>query len=109
MSNAVFERWKMLHFWVETISVSCHYTLPSVCSLTLHVLFFILATKFIVLEQPSGMLKIAVSVTSSLTEKCVIFVSVLVGHIFNADRKAAVLGKCECKTVRSCYIHINNY
>lgn len=68
MSNAVFERLKMLHFWVETISVSCHYTLPPVCSLTLHVLFLILATKFIVLEQSSGVLKIAVSVTSSLTE-----------------------------------------
>lgn len=66
MSNAVFERLKMLHFWVETISISCHYTLPPVCSLTLHVL--ILATKFIVLEQPSGMLEIAVLVNSSLTE-----------------------------------------
>lgn len=68
MSYAVFERLKMLHFWVEAISVSCHYTLPPVCSLTIHVVFLILGPKLIVLEQPSGMPKIAMLVTSSLTE-----------------------------------------
>lgn len=68
MSHAVFERLKMLHFWVEAVSVSCHYTLPPVCSLTLHILFLVLGPKVIVLEQPSGTLEIAMSVTSSLTE-----------------------------------------
>lgn len=68
MSHAVFERLKMLHFWVRAISVRYHYTLPPVCSLTLHVLFLIPGTKFIVLEQPSGVQKIAMSVTSSLAE-----------------------------------------
>lgn len=67
MSYAVFERLKMLHFWVEAISVTCHCTLPPVCSLTLHIVFLILGPKLIVLEQPSGMLKIAMLVTSSLT------------------------------------------
>jgi len=58
----------MLHFWVGVTYISGHHNLPLVCSLTLHVLFLLLGNKFLLLEQPSRMLKIAMSVTSSVTE-----------------------------------------
>lgn len=58
----------MLHFGVGATYVSCHHNLPLVCSLALHVLFLILGNKCLVLEQPSGTLKIAMSMSSSLIE-----------------------------------------
>lgn len=54
--NAAFFLW-------GAISRSCHHTLPLVYSLTLHGLFLILGNKFLVLDQPPGMLKIAMSVS----------------------------------------------